>query len=144
MASKKRRPETVEEIDKDQLASMKEPTKVLRAASICRVSRRTIQRWIKEGRVAKVCGRVDVAQVRGCVDELYNVPRRGPRPGAYQFPLKLGKTREPQKRLSEAERIEIIGQHIMKLESDWAFVRLADYVVARAKNAVTSAPAPSA
>lgn len=132
--------ESVEDIDKEQLAAMLEPAKIVPAARLCRISPRTIHRWVKERRIAKVCGRVDVAQVRACVDELYNIPRRGPRPAAGQMTLRLGKTKEPQKRLADADRIAIIGQHILKLKDDWAFVRLADYVLQRANAAVTPAP----
>ena len=135
---------TVEDIDREQLAAMVEPAKIVPAARFCRVSPRTIHRWVKERRIAKVCGRVDVAQVRLCVDDLYNMPRRGPRPAAGQMTLRLGKTKEPQKRLSDADRIAIIGQHIVKLKDDWAFVQLADYVLLRAKAAVTPAPTPPA
>lgn len=136
--------QTVEDIDREQLAAMVEPAKIVPAARFCRVSPRTIHRWVKERRIAKVCGRVDVAQVRLCVDDLYNIPRRGPRPAAGQMTLRLGKTKEPQKRLSDADRIAIIGQHIVKLKDDWAFVQLADYVLLRAKAAVTPAPTPPA
>ena len=128
----------LEEVGRD---SMNEPAKVAAAARLCQISRRTIQRWVKERRVAKVGGRVDVASVRLCVDDLYNVPRRGPRPGAGQITMRLGKTREPQKRLSDLDRLAIIKHHLLRLKDDWAFVQLANYVLLRAKAAVTPAPA---
>ena len=136
--------ESVEDIDREQIAAMVEPAKIAPAARFCRISPRTIHRWVKERRIAKVGGRVDVAQVLACVDDLYNIPRRGPRPAAGQMTLRLGKTKEPQKRLSDADRIAIIGQHIVKLKDDWAFVQLANYVLHRAKAAVTPAPTPPA
>jgi hypothetical protein len=136
--------ESVEDIDREQIAAMREPERIVPAARLCRISPRTIHRWVKERRVTKVGGRVDVAQVRLCVDDLYNIPRRGPRPAAGQMTLRLGKTKEPQKRLSDADRIAIIGQHIVKLKDDWAFVQLADYVLLRAKAVVTPAPTPPA
>ena len=136
--------ESLDDINREQLAAMKEPAKVAVAARNCRVSRRTLQRWIAERRITKVCGRVDAAQVRACVDELYNVPRRGPRPGTYQPSMRLGKTKEPQKRLTDADRIAIIGHHITKIQNDWAFLQVAEYVVARAKGAMGIPPsAPS-
>ena len=58
--------------------------------------------------------------------------------------MRLGKTKEPQKRLSDADRIAIIGQHILKLKDDWAFLQLGGYVMERIKAVVTPAPSTSA
>jgi hypothetical protein len=136
--------ESIEDIDREQIAAMREPERIVPAARLCRISPRTIHRWVKERRVAKVGGRVDIEQVRLCVDELYNVPRRGPRPGAGQITMRLGKTREPQKRLSDLDRLAIIKHHLLRLKDDWAFVQLANYVLLRAKAVVTPAPNPAA
>jgi predicted DNA-binding protein (UPF0251 family) len=138
------KPENLEDIDREQLAAMGQPLKLAQAARLCRVSRRTLQRWIKEGRLAKVCGRVDAKEVQRHLDELHNVPRRGRRPGvdAFQFALKLGaeagrQTRD--KRMTEAERVDAVLHHLRKIKNDWAFLRLSAEIMGRAMSIANKA-----
>ena len=96
---------------------VRSPMTVSEAARKNGVSRRTIQRWVKQGTVAKLPdGKVDGVLVKVWVETFQDMPRRGPVPGRFQLKLRLGKTRTGRA-MSAHRRHQLIVDHIFRLKS---------------------------
>jgi hypothetical protein len=93
-------------------------TTVGRAAKENGISRRTLQRWVRDGAVPRgEDGTVDVMQVALVVGLRQGKDRRrGPKPGGFQLALQLGKTRTGRA-MSDHRRHQLIVDHIFRLKS---------------------------
>jgi hypothetical protein len=84
-----------------------------------KVSRRTLQRWVKAGSLRKTeDGKVNAVVVKALLETFQESPRRGPVPGCHQFKLDLDVELTPKdKRLmrSEHRSAQLIERHIPRL-----------------------------
>jgi len=84
-----------------------------------KVSRRTLQRWVKAGSLRKTeDGKVNAVVVKALLETFQESPRRGPVPGCHQFKLDLDVEPTPKdKRLlrSEIRSAQLIERHIPRL-----------------------------
>lgn len=89
------------------------------AASRFKVSRRTLQRWVRAGSLRKTeDGKVNAVVVKALLETFQESPRRGPVPGCHQFKLDLDVELTPKdKRLirSEIRSAQLIERHIPRL-----------------------------
>lgn len=99
------------------VAPMKRTT-VGRAAKENGISRRTLQRWVRDGVIAREPdGTVDVMEVALVVGLRQTKDRRrGPKPGHVQLALRLGKTRTGRA-MSTNRRHQLIVDNIFRLKS---------------------------
>lgn len=87
------------------------------------VSRRTIQRWIKEGSLAKVGDKVRLDDLADLISDRTFHPRQGPRPGRahYQVTFRNNGLFVPkaQKRLSDMERAEKASHQLERIRDPY-------------------------
>lgn len=104
------------------------PMTVSEAARKNGVSRRTIQRWVKQGAVAKLPdGKIDGDMVKIWVETFQEMPRRGPVPGRFQLKLRLGKTRTGRQ-MSDFQRLDIVFHHLKAIDNPVLLGFVADQV----------------
>ena len=107
---------------------VRSPMTVSEAARKNGVSRRTIQRWVKQGTVAKLPdGKVDGVLVKVWVETFQDMPRRGPVPGRFQLKLRLGKTRTGRQ-MSDFQRMDIVFRHLNAIDNPVLLGFVADKV----------------
>ena len=107
---------------------VRSPMTVSEAARKNGVSRRTIQRWVKRGTVAKLPdGKVDGVLVKVWVETFQDMPRRGPVPGRFQLKLRLGKTRTGRQ-MSDFQRMDVVFRHLNAIDSPVLLGFVADKV----------------
>jgi hypothetical protein len=93
------------------------------------ISRRTLQRWVRDGVIDRgPDGTVDVMEVAFRVGRRQSSDRRpGPAPGQNQAQLRLGKTRTGR-RLSDFQRLDIIVRHLNAIDDPVVLGFAADQV----------------
>jgi hypothetical protein len=130
------------------------------------ISRRTLQRWVRDGVIDRAPdGTVDPHEVAFRVGRRQSSDRRrGPKPGMGQGQLQLGKTRTGR-RLSDIQRADIIFRHLKNIDDPIIFgfvldraqnqfrermgimasatAKMAESLQAKAQQPTSSAPSPS-
>lgn len=103
-------------------------TTMSEAARRFKVSRRTLQRWVKDGSLRKTPdGKVNAVVVKALIDTFHDSPRRGPAPARFQLKLDLGKTRTGRQ-MSDFQRMDIVFRHLNAIDDPVVLGFVADQV----------------